>query len=65
MSLSSSSISGAGGGRAALSVRINRCYPLPDHWVKVKELNVEKRDPCEVNSHQPSVELMRRQLFVC
>lgn len=51
MSSSSSSLGTSGDGRASLEVRINRCCPPPEHWTKVKELNVENREPCEVKAH--------------
>lgn len=53
MSYSSSSVStgASGDDRASPQVRINRCCPPPEHWTKVKELNVENREPCEVETH--------------
>ena len=48
MSSSSSSLGTSGDDRASPQVRINRCCPPPEHWTKVKELNVENREPCEV-----------------
>ena len=53
MSYSSSSVSASASGddRASPQVRINRCCPPPEHWTKVKELNVENREPCEVETH--------------
>ena len=30
-------------------IKINKCLSPPDHWTKVKEVNMENRDPCEVS----------------
>lgn len=31
-------------------VKINKCLSPPDHWTRVKEVNMENRAPCEVGN---------------
>lgn len=40
--------------RVASAARVVRAAPPPEQWTLVRELNMEKRDPCEVrNEYKP------------
>ena len=43
----SSRASLSGGGLPALRIPVN--VPAPDEWTLVREVNMEKREPCEVS----------------
>ena len=32
------------------AITVMKTLPLPDEWTMIREVNIEKRDPCEVNA---------------
>ena len=48
-SMGSLASGGSGERRAANQVRIMHNAPLPEQWTLVREVNMERREPCEVS----------------
>ena len=50
---------GSGERQAANQVRIMHNAPLPEQWTLVREVNMERREPCEVYQYKVVLPIFR------